>query len=259
MGIEINWLGHSTVVLDMDGVRLVADPLLRANAGILRRRGSRPDEDAWAGTDAVLLSHLHHDHAELASLRRVRGAPVLTARENADWVRRRRGLKSLDVDAASWTHVGQAQTVGVKLAPAMHQARPMPHRPNAASGHLVRGLSGIVWVAGDTELFPGLEDLPASAGGAIDVAVVPVGGWAPRLSKGHMGPREAAIACRMVGARYAIPVHWGTLHVPGGEVWPRGWMDSPGPTFAHWLGLEAPNCRPVVLAIGESVAINDLE
>ncbi len=258
MGIDVTWLGHSTVVLDLDGVRLIADPLLRPNAGILRRRGRRPDEEAWAGTDAVLLSHLHHDHAELASLRRLAGAPILTAPDNAAWLRRR-GLNGQGIDENRWVPVGQGQAVNVKLAPAIHHSRPMPHRPNAASGHLVAATSGNVWVAGDTELFPGLEDLPAAAGGAIDVAVVPVGGWGPRLSQGHMGPREAAIACRMVGARWAIPVHWGTLHVPGGQVWPLGWMDSAGPAFAASLALEFPRCRALVLSVGKSVAITEPE
>ena len=89
MPIDVTWLGHSTVVLDIDGVRLVADPLLRRHAGVLRRRGRRPARTAWTGVDAVLLSHLHHDHAEVRSLRLLDGAPVLTAPENAEWVRRK--------------------------------------------------------------------------------------------------------------------------------------------------------------------------
>jgi L-ascorbate metabolism protein UlaG (beta-lactamase superfamily) len=254
MAVEITWVGHSTVVLDIDGVRLIADPLLRANAGILRRRGNSPDPRAWTGAEAVLLSHLHHDHADLASLRWLAGAPILAADENAAWLRRR-GLNGQAVNARSWVHVGRTQAVGVKLAPAIHRARPMPHRPNVANGHLVGAPSGTVWVAGDTELFPGLADLPGSADGAIDVAIVPVGGWGPRLSKGHMGPLEAAIACRLVGARWAVPVHWGTLHVPGGHLWPKGWMDSAGEAFAAALTTESPRCRPLVLAVGEAITI----
>ena len=64
MSIEVTWLGHSTVVLDLDGVRIVADPLLQRHAGILRRRGQTQERAAWHGADAILLSHLHHDHAE---------------------------------------------------------------------------------------------------------------------------------------------------------------------------------------------------
>ena len=253
MNLDVTWLGHSTVVLDLDGVRLVADPLLRRHAGILRRRGRAPRREAWAGADAVLLSHLHLDHADLASLRLFPDVPVLTAEENVRWVRRK-GLVGQPIDPDTWTRVGRGE-VEVKLAPAVHRSRPMPHRPNAAHGHLVRGPSGIVWVAGDTGLFPGLEQLTRLAGGPLDLAVVPVGGWGPRLSSGHLGPPQAAVACRLTAARWAIPVHWKTLHLPAGQFWPRGWMDSAGAEFAAALSRESPACRGVVLELGESASI----
>ncbi len=85
MALEVTWLGHSTVVVDVDGVRVVTDPLVRRHAGLLRRRGRQPSRAAWTGADAVLLSHLHHDHAEVASLRQFGGIPVVTAPANARW------------------------------------------------------------------------------------------------------------------------------------------------------------------------------
>jgi L-ascorbate metabolism protein UlaG (beta-lactamase superfamily) len=254
VSIDVTWLGHSTVVLDIDGVRLVTDPLLRRHAGILRRRGSTPPSEAWEGADAVLLSHLHHDHADLGSLRLLRQVPILTAPQNAAWASRK-GLIGQALSADRWTGVGPGE-VEVKLAPAVHQARPMPHRPNAASGHLVRGRSGTVWVAGDTELFSGMEQLPELAGGPIDLAVLPIGGWGSRLSAGHLGPQQAAVACSLSDARCAIPVHWKTLHLPGAQSWPRGWMDAGGPEFASALTRVASTARAVLLDIGESVRIS---
>ena len=250
MSIVVTWLGHATVVVDIDGVRIVADPLLRRHNGLLVRRGRRPDPAAWFGADAVLLSHLHHDHAEVPSLKMLGGVPILTAEPNARWAIRK-GLNAPDMGPDGWTPIAGSE-VEVRLTPAVHAARPMPHRPNAANGHLVRGPSGIVWLAGDTELFDGMEGLPELAGGPIDVALVPVGGWGPRLSPGHLGPDEASVACRLVGAGVAIPVHWGTLHPPAVQAWPGGWMDTPGPKFAAALPSESPTCRPVVLGLGES-------
>ncbi|WP_107771450.1 MBL fold metallo-hydrolase [Nocardioides sediminis] len=250
MSIDVTWLGHATVVLDVDGTRLVSDPLLRPHAGVLRRRTPPPDAATWAGTSAVLLSHLHLDHADVRSLRMLPGVPVITAGDNARWVRRK-GLLAQVPDGGGWIRVGDG-SVEVRLVPAVHRSRPMPHRPNAANGHLVRSSSGVVWIAGDTELFPGLVELPRLAGAAVDVAIVPVGGWGPRLSAGHLGPDEAAEACRAVGARCAVPYHWATLHLPGGRDRPRGWMDAAGPAFE--AALEPP-CRPVVLGVGESVTV----
>jgi L-ascorbate metabolism protein UlaG (beta-lactamase superfamily) len=252
--MEVTWLGHSTVVLDLDGVRIVADPLLRRHNGILRRRGRQPDRPRWDGTDVVLLSHLHHDHAEVPSLRLFPGVPVVTAPDNAVWVRRK-GLDGHGLAEDEWFPVGTAGSVDVRLVRAIHHSRPMPHRPNAANGHLVRGPSGIAWLAGDTDLYPEMAALPGLAGRPIDVALVPIGGWGPRLSPGHMGPEEAAVACRLTGARYAVPVHWKTLHVPAGEMVPRGWMDVAGPKFVEALAREAPGCRAVDLDVGDSVTI----
>jgi L-ascorbate metabolism protein UlaG (beta-lactamase superfamily) len=250
VSIVVTWLGHATVVLDVDGTRLVCDPLLKSHAGILRRRTATPDPASWAGASAVLLSHLHLDHAHLGSLRMLAGVPVVTAVDNARWVRRK-GLLAQVPDEEGWTPVGDGG-VEVRLTPAVHHSRPMPHRPNAATGHLVRSSSGVVWVAGDTGLFPGLVDLPRLAGAPVDGAIVPVGGWGPRLSAGHLGPEEAAEACRTVGARWAVPYHWKTLHLPGGQSRPRGWMDAAGPAFERAL---QPPCRAVVLDVGESAAI----
>lgn len=269
--LRVTWLGHSSVVLDLDGVRLVTDPLLRRHAGLLRRRGDQPDEIAWRQTDAVLLSHLHHDHAELGSLRLLGQVPVITAPSSARWLVER-GLRGVGLRDSDWFRVDAggpgarldewAEPVPapvplptglrVRLCPAVHGHRPMPHRPNAANGHLIRGASACVWVAGDTSVYPGMLHLPDLAGAPVDVALVPVGGWGPRLSEGHMSPITAARACAFVGARFAVPVHWGTLHAPASTKLPPGWMDRAGDAFAAALAREAPDCLAVVLRPGET-------
>ena len=255
MGIDVTWLGHSTAVVDLDGVRIVADPLLRRNNGILRRRGVQPSRPAWADADAVLLSHLHTDHAEVPSLKLFPGVPVLTAPANAVWVNRK-GLDGRGLADDEWFPLGADGRVEVRLVRAVHHSRPMPHRPNAVNGHLVRGPSGVAWLAGDTDLYDDMEALPELAGAPIDISLVPVGGWGPRLSPGHMGPQEAAVACRLTATRFAVPVHWKTLHVPAGEMLPRGWMDVAGPKFVEALAREAPGCRAVELDLGGSFSVS---
>ena len=250
MSIEVTWLGHSTVVLDVDGTRLLTDPLLRRHAGILRRRGVPPPREAWRDVDTVLLSHLHHDHADLKSLELLPdGTPVVTAAANVRWLRRHQ-LAGVSPAPGQWIGVAKSPTVAVRLCPAVHRARPMPHRPNGVTGHLVRSGAGAVWLAGDTSLFDDMTRIPEWSGAHVALAVVPIGGWAPRLSEGHMGPTEAAEACAMVGARNAVPVHWGTLHTPGGRNLPRGWMDRPASEFASALSRLAPGCRLLSLGIG---------
>lgn len=246
--LRVRWLGHSTVVIDIDGCRVVADPLLRPHNGPLRRRGTAPRAEWWAGTQVVLLSHLHHDHAELSSLRLLGDLPILTSEVNAAWLRRR-GLRGVGV-GDDWVEVVD-HGPSIRLVKAVHHSRPMPHRPNGANGHLLRTATSCVWVAGDTDLYPEIAELPRWAGREVELAVVPIAGWGPRLSAGHMGPREAALACAESGARWALPVHWGTLHPP---VMHRfgDWIDRPLGEFDAALEREAPGCERVRLSPGQA-------
>jgi L-ascorbate metabolism protein UlaG (beta-lactamase superfamily) len=249
--LEVTWLGHSTVVLDLDGVRVLTDPLLRSHVGPLRRRGAPPSRGLWQDTDVVLLSHLHHDHADLRSLALLPGGlPVVTAPENVGWLRRHR-LAGVAPAPDRWPEPVPGSPLAVRLTLAVHGARPLPHRPNGVTGHLVRSTSGTVWFAGDTSLVDAMAAIPEQAGGPVDLALVPISGWAPRLSAGHMGPAEAAEACAVVGARTAVPVHWGTLHTPFGRHLPRGWMDRPAGLFAAAMSERAPACRVLLPQAGE--------
>jgi len=257
--IGVRWLGHASVVLDLDGVRLLTDPLLREHAGLLRRRGAAPEPAHWQGAAAVLLSHLHHDHAEIGSLELLGRTPVVSAPANARWLRRHGVPGGVGLPEGTWWTVpplGRGPTsVRVRAVPALHGDRPMPHRPNAASGFLVRGGGWRIWFAGDTGPHPAMAEVPVLLGGPVDLALVPVGGWGPRLSGGHLDPVQAARACALVGARNAVPVHWGTLHAPVSRRLPPGWMDRAGPAFAHATAHEAPDCRVHLLTPGERVEL----
>jgi L-ascorbate metabolism protein UlaG (beta-lactamase superfamily) len=248
--LALTWLGHSTVVIEIGNVRLLTDPLLFRHAPPLRRRWPRPDPARWTGTDAVLLSHLHHDHAELRSLRLLRSAPVVTAAANAEWLRSKGLLQAVGL-RDEWYDVG-AGGVSVRLVPAVHRARPMPHRPNAANGHLIRSTDHtVVWAVGDTEMFKAMGDLARWAGHKLTAALVPIGGWGPRLSQGHLDPEEAAAACALADPDWVLPVHWGTLHLPGGRRIPGGWMDRALPAFRDALARVAPGSRLITLRPGE--------
>ncbi len=254
-GAVLRWLGHATVVLDVGGARLLTDPLLRPHAGLLRRRAATPRREHWSEPDAVLLSHLHHDHAELGSLRLLGAVPVVSARSNASWLAHQGVDGAVGIGADEWWTV-PGTSVRVRPVPAVHGHRPMPHRPNAALGFLVVAPGLRVWFAGDTEPYPQMRRIPDLAGGPVDLALVPVGGWGPRLSGGHMHPAQAAAVCEEVGARRAVPVHWGTLHAPASRRLPPGWMDRAGPAFAHALARRA-EVEPVLLAPGEAVRLGD--
>ena len=68
---SITYVGHATVLIELDGVRLLTDPLLRRRVGPLVRHGPKPSKGTRENIDSVLVSHLHHDHADLGSLRKL--------------------------------------------------------------------------------------------------------------------------------------------------------------------------------------------
>ncbi len=249
---RLTWLGHATVVIDLAGARLLTDPLLRRHAGPLRRIGVRPDPGAWRDSDAVLISHLHSDHAALGSLRKLAGVPILTGPANAAWLRRRLATDVAELSLDDWVQIGDVE---VRLVRADHSARPMPHRPNDTHGHLIRADGQVIWFAGDTSLYPEMADLPALAEAPIDVALLPIAGWGPRLSPGHMGPRHAVDACLLTGARAVLPIHHGTLHPPGFDVGDLSWMHKPLEEFRGDLAARAPDVRLLDVPLGGSVEI----
>ncbi len=252
--MRVTWLGHATVVLDLGGTRLLTDPLLRRHAGPLRRVGPVPDPAAWAGTDAVLISHLHADHASLASLRLVADVPMVSGPANEQWLATRVGAPVSDAGEGDregdWVPV--SEQVSVRLVRADHGARPMPHRPNDTHGHLVRGPEATVWFAGDTSLYDDMAGLPDLVGGRIDLALLPIGGWGPRLSPGHMGPAEAVEACRRARPGAVMPIHFGTLHAPGMQLASLDWMTRPARQFRRQLAAACPDVRLLDVGLGGS-------
>jgi L-ascorbate metabolism protein UlaG (beta-lactamase superfamily) len=94
-----------------------------------------------------------------------------------------------------------------------------------------------------------------TGGSDIDVALLPIAGWGPRLSGGHMGPTEAAEACRLVRARAVLPIHHGTLHARGHQYLGLGWMTKPVAQFAVELARIAPDCRLLGTSVGETVEV----
>jgi L-ascorbate metabolism protein UlaG (beta-lactamase superfamily) len=245
-GDGITYLGHSTTLLEVGGARLLTDPVLTERIGHIRRIAPPPSGDL--GCDAVLISHAHHDHLDVRSLRRVPpGVPVIAPAGSARVVRRSTDHDVVEVAAGDRMPVGAAEVV---VTPAAHDGRRIPiGPPRPAVGFLVRGTSQIVFF-GDTDVFEGMADLA----GDLDVALLPIWGWGPRVGPGHMDPERAAQAAALLAPRVAVPIHWGTLAGP--RVWWRADPEMPSRRFAEHLAAQAPAVAPRILAPGERLALS---
>jgi L-ascorbate metabolism protein UlaG (beta-lactamase superfamily) len=244
---SIDFVGHSALVIELDGIRLLTDPATRARIGPLQRVEPVPARRTLAGIDAVLLSHLHWDHLDVPSLKDLgRSVRIVVPAGAGSWLR---GIGFSDVH-----ELGDGETLdvgGLTVAgvPALHSGFRPPLGPTApAIGYVVRG-SRSVYFAGDTDLFEGMRDLDA-----IDVALLPVWGWGPTLGRGlHMDPLRAAESLRRIRPRAAVPIHWGTYwpHAMG-RIFPERLVEPPA-AFAEYAAELAPDVRVLPTAVGSPV------
>lgn len=244
----ITYVGHGTVLIEVEGTRLLTDPVLRRRIGPLVRHGPAPAPGIVAGIDAVLVSHLHHDHADLGSLRLLdRETPLLVPPGSQEFFAHH-GFASTGELAP-----GQSARVGALTVEAIEAHHTGGRRRFAkeaqAIGFLVDGRRR-AYFAGDTDFFPGMDSL-----GPIDLALLPIWGWGPTIGAGHLDPAGAARAAAAISPRLAVPIHWGTLYPFGLSRFRGDRLRLPGEEFATYMRELAPHVETRVLSPGESTSL----
>lgn len=244
MSGRLTYVGHATVAIELDGVRLLTDPVLRSRVAHLARRVPSATPETVADLAAVLISHAHRDHLDVPSLERLRAAcPAIIPRGHGRLVASVFD-EVIEVDVGDRVRVG---AVEVEATAADHDGRRHPvGRTVPAVGFLVHGTRS-VYFAGDTDLFAGMAELHRQ----LDVALLPVAGWGPRVPVGHMDPERAARAAALLRPAIAIPIHWGTYAAPGSKGGDAG--AAPREFAAHVAEL-APGVEVRVLEPGESTS-----
>jgi L-ascorbate metabolism protein UlaG (beta-lactamase superfamily) len=250
VGDQLTFLGHSTVLVDLDGVRVLTDPLFgHMGAGSIRRQVPAVAPDGLIGLSAVFISHGHWDHLDLASLRALPGQPVFIVPA---------GLGTVVAKAARGPvhelRAGDRLQIGGLALEAVHaehsRRRSLFTTAEGALGLLFTG-STSVYFAGDTDLF---EDM-ANLAGRVDVALLPVGGWGPRLGRGHLDPRRAAEATVRIRPSIALPIHWGTLYPLGLRRLARRRFESPGEAFREAVAARGQGVDVRILQPGQSMPL----
>jgi L-ascorbate metabolism protein UlaG (beta-lactamase superfamily) len=247
--IEVLFVGHSSVLLTLDGVRVLTDPFLRARLGPLQRHGAPPDIDALR-PDVVVISHGHRDHFDPASLAALPGSPsIVVPRGLAASLRRDRSLRGPVIELAAGETV-EIDGVHIRATPARHWISPGAARAEPV-GYVLEG-DPAVYFAGDTGRFPGMKE----AAGRIDLALLPVWTWGPHLGPGHLGPRSAAEVVHDLRPAAVIPIHWGTLYPRGlHRVWRRA-LEDPADRFAAHVATLSPEVDVRVLRPGEATSLD---
>jgi L-ascorbate metabolism protein UlaG (beta-lactamase superfamily) len=242
----LTYVGHSSVLIEIDGSRVLTDPVLRSRVGYIRRIVPPPSPDVGSELDAILISHAHHDHLDMPSLRRLPATVPVVAPPTCAQIVRKTGREVIEAAAGASVRVGSLDVLAV---PAEHDGRRLPIGADQPAVGYVIGSGPRICFFGDTDLFDAMGELA----GELDVALLPIWGWGPRTGPGHLDPEGAARAVALLRPRVAVPVHWGTYASP--RVWWRADPRLPAREFERLVALHAPGVDVSILAPGESAAL----
>jgi L-ascorbate metabolism protein UlaG (beta-lactamase superfamily) len=246
---RVRWLGHATVLMELGGVRLLTDPVLRDRILHIRRVAAPVDPEHHDALDAVLISHLHRDHLDVPSLRLIdREHTRVVVPAGGGQLAVREGFRSpAELVPGDELRIGDALVTAV---PAVHDGGRNPLGAKVRPlGYLIEAAGVRIYFAGDTDLFAEMNEL-----GPLDLALLPVWGWGPSLGGGHLDPEGAARVLTILSTRVAVPIHWGTLF-PRGRRDREARLTDPPHEFAEAAARLAPGVEIRVLEPGEETEL----
>jgi L-ascorbate metabolism protein UlaG (beta-lactamase superfamily) len=218
--LGVTFIGHSSFLLQVNGRKLLVDPVFSKRL-ILLRRQRRPGTvvEQLPAIDMVLLTHAHMDHLDMASLRRViratrrltgRTPEVVVPRGVEDLVER---LGFSQVHGLSWWEQIEVQGLKVTMTPCKHWgARMFRDTHRGYGGYVVEGNGQSVYHSGDTAYFDGFREIGDRL--KPEIALLPIGAYFPDSYRSvHTSPEEAVRAFVELGAQKMVPMHYGTFRL----------------------------------------------
>ncbi len=221
-GLRATWLGHSTVLLEIDGTRVLTDPVWGPRASPFSFMGPKRfqpvpvDITALPPLDAVLISHDHYDHLDYPSIRALAalGVPFITSLgvgvHLEAWGVPAERITELDW----WERTTLPGGLAITAAPSHHFSGRSLHDRNATlwSSFALRGERHAVFFSGDTGLSPLFSEIGQRLG-PFDLVMIEVGAFHPSWGSVHLGPDNALLAWKQLGSGRLLPVHWGTFNL----------------------------------------------
>ncbi len=220
-GLRVTWLGHATALVEIDGARILTDPVWSERVSPSEWIGPRrffppplPLEEL-PPIDAVVVSHDHYDHLDMRTIEALaaRGArflvPLGVGAHLEDW-----GVPPSQTDELDWDESRPVGGVTATFAPARHfSGRSLTGRDATLWGSWVlAGPEHRVYFSGDSGYFDGFRQIGA-AYGPFDATLMSVASYGPTWPHVHMTPEELVQAHVEIRGGVFIPVHWATFNL----------------------------------------------
>ena len=210
--IALTWIGHASFLLQAGGVNVLIDPnWSNWVKGIKRMRHPGVALSALPEIDLVLVTHAHFDHLDRRTLREIAAnQPVVVPFDVGDLVH------DLGFRVVQELHYWESFVFGpvrVTLTPCRHWGARMLHDSHRGFGGFIIEVGGrVIYHCGDTAYFEGFEEIGRRF--PVDVALLPIGAYDPPSSRPvHMNPEEALDAFVSLGAKFMVPMHYGTFRL----------------------------------------------
>jgi len=222
--LRVTMVGHATLLIQIAGLNILTDPVWADRASPISFAGPRRvtspgiELDALPPIDAILLSHNHYDHLDMATLKALhaRHDPLIITPLGNDIIVHRR-IADARVLVGDWgDHFDIAPGARAHIVPALHwSSRGLRDRRMALWGGFMLEVAGkLVYFAGDTGY--GTGNIFRTIGarfGAVDLAILPIGAYDPRwfMAAQHCDPEDAIRIMLDLRAKSAVGMHWGTF------------------------------------------------
>jgi L-ascorbate metabolism protein UlaG (beta-lactamase superfamily) len=255
-GLQVIWFGHASILVEIEGARVLIDPLWSERCSPVQFAGPRRlhemplPVDRLGSVDAIVISHDHYDHLDLDTIRalaRTQTAPFLVpigVGAHLD----RWGVSADRIIELDWDE--GVDVAGLRLtATAAHHfsGRGLSRNPTLWSSWVIAGARRKVFYTGDSGYFPGYARIGAEYG-PFDLSLVQIGAYSPAWPDIHMYPEEAVAAHLDLRADLLIPVHWATF-VLAFHAWDE-------PVDRLWREANARGVRLAVPRPGERVDVD---
>lgn len=225
--VQITYIGHATLLLEMAGVRILTDPNFEPRLGRVLARVSAPGIalDALPALDALLLTHAHADHLSFKSLDRLpRDIPLYAPPAVAQWLVRKGYRHATPIDDGESVAIGAEVRVHTGRATHKGNRYGFDRWRSATNMYLLESNEESAFFAGDTALTPSTHHLVERVlwthQRQLDIALLPIGyapAWKPGFRRGHLTGDDALALFKTLEARAMLPYHWGTFrHVTAG-------------------------------------------